>query len=109
MNREQAKKLLPIITAFSEGKDVEYKSISGWTLESDPSFNSNYVWRIKPKTTTIEWRSMDEIPIHMSVVKILLSGDQIMTCRYDADKAKFCYGIGRGEEIYFTNVLGWAY
>ena len=38
MNRKEAKQLLPIIQAFSEGKDVETKTGSGWMVIENMSF-----------------------------------------------------------------------
>lgn len=38
MDRNQAKKLLPIIKAFSEGKDIETKTGSGWISIENMSF-----------------------------------------------------------------------
>uniref|UniRef100_UPI0040251419 hypothetical protein n=1 Tax=Prevotella sp. TaxID=59823 RepID=UPI0040251419 len=50
MNREQAKKLLPIIQAFAEGKTVQYKIEKEWIQTNVPTFNP-YLWeyRIKPE------------------------------------------------------------
>lgn len=40
MNRNQAKELLPIIKAFSEGKTIQYKSLEGiWEDRDKVSFN----------------------------------------------------------------------
>ena len=51
MNRENAKKLLPIIQAFSEGQTIQHKDYSGdWINVDNPSFGfdaDNY--RIKPQ------------------------------------------------------------
>ncbi len=50
MTREQAKKLLPIIQAFSEGKDIETKTGSGWISIESMSFAGNpNIYRIKPE------------------------------------------------------------
>ena len=38
MDRNQAKELLPIIKAFSEGKDIETKTGSGWITIENMSF-----------------------------------------------------------------------
>lgn len=49
MNRQEAKQLLPIIQAFSEGKDIEIKQEYGWTEEHCPLFNCEPdKYRIKP-------------------------------------------------------------
>lgn len=51
MNRNQAKELLPIIKAFSEGKEIEglYKETkSPWFKIKDMDFNGGIIFRIKP-------------------------------------------------------------
>ena len=48
MNRNQAKELLPVIKAFSEGKDIETKTGSGWISIENMSFAGNHdSYRIK--------------------------------------------------------------
>lgn len=53
MNRNQAKELLPIIKAFSEGKVIESRCIKGdtslWYDDKDPSFDDDFEYRIKPE------------------------------------------------------------
>lgn len=50
MNREQAKKLLPIIQAFVDGADVQFLSVTGsWNDAPDPYFCAYDKYRIKPK------------------------------------------------------------
>ena len=53
MNRNQAKQLLPIIKAFSEGKVIESRCIKGdtslWYDDEDPSFDDDFEYRIKPE------------------------------------------------------------
>ena len=50
MNRNQAKELLPIIKAFSEGKCVETKTGSGWVNMENMSFAGKpKAYRIKPE------------------------------------------------------------
>lgn len=52
MTREEAKKLLPIIQAFSEGKEIEgiYKGIkSPWFKVEDMVFDGGTIFRVKPK------------------------------------------------------------
>ena len=50
MNRKTAKKLLPIIKAFSEGKCVETKTSSGWISIENMGFVGNPLqYRIKPE------------------------------------------------------------
>lgn len=50
MNREEAKKLMPVIQAFADGKDVETKTGSGWMSIENMSFAGNPdSYRIKPE------------------------------------------------------------
>lgn len=52
MNRKEAKHLLPIIQAFSEGKEIEglYKGTkSPWFKIEDMDFNGGIIFRIKPE------------------------------------------------------------
>lgn len=51
MTREHAKQLLPIITAFAEGKKIECKFTSGdWVEAGDLAFDScPEFYRIKPE------------------------------------------------------------
>lgn len=50
MNRKEAKKLLPVIQAFADGKDVETKTGSGWISIENMSFAGNSDgYRIKPE------------------------------------------------------------
>lgn len=51
MDRNQAKELLPIIKAFSEGKCVETKTGSGWISIENMSFAGNPdSYRIQPES-----------------------------------------------------------
>lgn len=51
MNRSEAKKLLPIITAFADGEDVQFFTASRkrWMESPNPNFTTCVDWRIKPK------------------------------------------------------------
>ena len=52
MDRNQAKELLPVIKAFSEGKDIETKTGSGWISIENMSFEGNpdsYRIKLEPK------------------------------------------------------------
>jgi len=55
MTREQAKSILPVIQAWAEGKEVQYRSKTGPTTEwvdavTDPTFQSySLEWRVKPE------------------------------------------------------------
>lgn len=61
MTREQAKKLLPIIQAFSEGKDIETKTGSGWISIESMSFAGNpNSYRIKPESKYRSFKNAEE-------------------------------------------------
>lgn len=68
MNRNQAKQLLPIIQAFSEGKCVEAKTGSGWISIENMSFAGNpdsYRIQPEPKYRPFEnaeecWKEMEK-------------------------------------------------
>lgn len=51
MNREEAKNLLPVIQAFAEGKDVQwkYKGNDNWHDAKGPTWSEDHDWRIKPE------------------------------------------------------------
>lgn len=54
MNREQTKALLPIIKAFSEGKTIQSRCITGetplWWDDNNPTFEiDDFDYRIKPE------------------------------------------------------------
>lgn len=53
MNRNEAKKLAPIIKAFGDGKDVQYHSMGRYWItvneEYNPLFDSTVEWRVKPE------------------------------------------------------------
>lgn len=49
MNREEAKRLLPIIQAYAEGKIVQVMDADkGWLDVFNPLFKPGYLYRIKP-------------------------------------------------------------
>ena len=54
MDKEQAKELLPIIQAFSEGKTIESRYIKGdtslWYDDNNPDFDEDFEYRIKPES-----------------------------------------------------------
>lgn len=65
MTPEDAARLLPVITAFSEGKEVEFyeNASKRWIRTTDPTFCEDYQWRVKPKTLTVfilSWWSDNE-------------------------------------------------
>ena len=61
MTREDAKELLPIIQAFAEGKNIQYKDdIDRWVDIKNPSFKSFFEYRIKPEPKYRPFKSQEE-------------------------------------------------
>ena len=61
MNRNQAKELLPIIKAFSEGKGIETKTGSGWIRIENMSFAGKpKLYRIKPEPKFRPFKGVEE-------------------------------------------------
>lgn len=61
MDRNQAKELLSIIKAFSEGKGVETKTGSGWISIENMSFEGNPdSYRIKPEPKYRPFKDAEE-------------------------------------------------
>ena len=63
MNRKEAAELLPIIKAFSEGKEIEglYKGTkSPWFKIKDMHFNEGIIFRIKPETKYRPFKDIEE-------------------------------------------------
>lgn len=63
MNRNQAKELLPIIKAFSEGKEIEglYKGTkSPWFKIKDMDFNEGIIFHIKPEPKYRSFKDVEE-------------------------------------------------
>ena len=67
MTREIAKKLLPIIQAFAEGKDIEY-SYDGehWESTNTPSWDCNVMYRIKAEPKYRPFKTKEECWDEMS-------------------------------------------
>ena len=55
MNREQCKALLPVMQAFAEGKDVDFRfnDQGAWRPASTPSWCEEFQYRIKPEPRVI--------------------------------------------------------
>lgn len=61
MTREEAKELLPIIQAYSEGKTIEYLIDGKWVKLKDPTFNYNAsVYRVKPEQMYRPFQNVEE-------------------------------------------------
>jgi hypothetical protein len=63
MNKDNAKDYLPLVQALTDGKEIEYRSVDGWTPVRHPSFNESADrYRIKPEPKWRPWRE-SEIPV----------------------------------------------
>ncbi len=65
MTREEAKNLLPIIQAFSEGKTIQSRCITGetplWWDDNNPTFEiDDFDYRIKPEPKYRSFRNAEE-------------------------------------------------
>ena len=59
MTPERAKELLPIIQAFSEGKMVQTNRLGGWRDTSNPAFQDDCVYRLKPEQKLVPFTYED--------------------------------------------------
>lgn len=108
MTREEAKELLPIIRAYSEGKTVEYLTDGRWVALKNPSFNYNIdVYRIKPEPKYRPFKNADECWEEMKKhepfgwVKIKSSGYYMcISAVYDE-----CICFGSNNQYYHKNTL----
>lgn len=88
MNREQAKELLPIITAFAEGKSIEICDSKGvWEDITKPTFqNPPHDYRIKPEPPVPTFRPFNKAELELLPgysVKHKSTGYIRMIDRYD--------------------------
>lgn len=62
MTREEAAKLLPILQAFAEGRDIEYfdTGSSIWRKSIDPAFDESVNYRIKPESKYRPFKNAEE-------------------------------------------------
>ena len=60
MTREEAKKLLPIIQAFAEGKTIQVWYNDTWQDDEYPSFGELSLFRIKPEPKYRPFKTQEE-------------------------------------------------
>ena len=66
MTREEAKKLMPIIQAFAEGKPIEFRELGGdWKEAPTPTWSSRLFYRIKPEPKYRPFKSKEECWLEM--------------------------------------------
>jgi len=89
MTRTRAKELLPIIEAYANGADVEYR-IHGdtgdtgdpWHLTSAPDWALGFDYRIAPKPVTRAWSKPEDVP--GPVCWLRLPGGDVMVIGFDS-------------------------
>ena len=64
MDRNQSKKLLPIIQAYAEGKTIQSRCIKGdtplWYDDEDPSFDDDFEYRLKSEPRFRPFKDAEE-------------------------------------------------
>ena len=95
MTREEAAKLLPIIKAFSEGREIETKTSSGWVSTGSMSFvGSPNDYRIKPSPTYRPFANAEECWEEM------LKHQPVGWLKHKVSKARYCIGSFDIENVY---------
>ncbi len=101
MTREQAAKSLPVITAYVEGKYIQYfeSHTQKWIDCSEPNFHTTNTYRIKPEKKYRPW-TFEEAPFPC------LFRDKVMTNRFIFVKIVINgYYLPNGSFITFEQVL----
>lgn len=85
MTPKRAKELLPIIQAFAEGKQIEYRPTyrateEGWVQVGDVSFNHEGEYRIKPERRKV-WVHFDSTGEVVLVMHPPEGGDCSSSCK----------------------------
>lgn len=61
MERKNTKELLPVITAFAEGKEIQFFHCGVWSDLLSPKFDKEpYLYRIKPEPKYRPFKSVEE-------------------------------------------------
>ena len=61
MERKNTKELLPIITAFADGKEIQFFHRGAWNDVPNPKFDEeSYLYRIKPEPKYRPFKSVEE-------------------------------------------------
>ena len=118
MTREEAKKMLPILVAFAEGKAIESRCIKGdkslWYDDEDPSFDDDFEYRIKPESEYRPFKDAEECWQEMlkhqpfGVVKDKSFANYQTHRAFTCLTTKGCYFCGYEDETFessFKNLL----
>ena len=61
MERKNTKELLPIITAFAEGKEIQFFHCGVWSDLLSPKFDKEaFLYRVKPEPKYRPFKSVEE-------------------------------------------------
>ena len=61
MERKNTKELLPVITAFAEGKEIQFFHCGVWSDVPNPKFDEEpFLYRIKPEPKYRPFKSVEE-------------------------------------------------
>ena len=61
MERKNTKELLPVITAFAEGKEIQFFHRGAWNDVPYPKFDEeHYLYRVKPEPKYRPFKSVEE-------------------------------------------------
>lgn len=61
MERKNTKELLPVITAFAEGKQIQFFHCGVWNDVPNPKFDEeHYLYRVKPEPKYRPFKSVEE-------------------------------------------------
>ena len=103
MTPSQAKALLPIITAFSNGRTVQIPTVTGdWRDVLDPHFDAPLHWRIKPEAKYRPWR-FEEVPVG-KVIKSVDGGVRVVIARCEIG-SELIYLSGQNQTVYAHSLL----
>jgi hypothetical protein len=93
MNRERARKLLPIIQQYADGKDVQFKDKDGnWVNIGRPAWTNGVDYRIKPE------------PLHVFALvregTIILNGfPAVFLTKTEAEQYRATYSYAKGSHV----------
>ncbi len=108
MTPQRAKELLPVITAFSEGKTIQYRNnISpDWKDWGNYSFVlDNYTYRIKPEPKFRPWKP-EEVPV--GALLRVRGGNGIYQALIVARSADYVY-YAQGKNACYASLHNYEY
>lgn len=107
MRKDEAAKLLPIIKAYSEGKEIQYKENGRWYSAEDIAFfGVTQEFRIKPEPTYRPFKDAEECWQEMQKHQPfgwLKIDDWYCTIKEIRPACIFCHG--GGDVFYYADVV----